>query len=172
MNKQIFIHQLDLKVDLTKDGNFLISNEITLDENKQYTFEIVKDELVTGIKIHRTPSEQPIISKEEMKQRFDKKNWDHFRIAHTGKDKIIITVFDNEDEVVRYVKQSEKKEIPLNVPGPVQNLEGSIISPSSVIITWNPPRLDENTPDVTHYEYNNGIDDEWIKIPLMEVRIA
>ena len=107
MSKQVMIHELNKIITLNRKDGVLLTNEIYLDETQQYTFEILENRLATGIKIHRTPAEEPIMSKEKIKELFNIESFNIFYICHTDHNKIIVSFFEN--EVNRSVKVTEKK---------------------------------------------------------------
>ena len=104
--KGIFIHELDMKIDLIEqESGIFVSDPISIPENSHYTFEMLKDGLMTGIKIKRTPSVLPLMTLQEIKEKYITSDWDHFCICHVGRNKIVITIAKNDDDVRRYVIQ-------------------------------------------------------------------
>ena len=116
MKKAVRIHELDMLVDFKEENGLWISDEITLDETKQYTFEMVKEDLVTGIMIIRTPAQEPIMTKAELKEKYSVNTFAHFCICHVGKDKIIVCFRKDCTSIKRYVKQTEHKKACANDP--------------------------------------------------------
>ena len=154
MSKQVMIHELNKIVDLKEDGDLLISDPVTVDERRQYTFELMENGLITGIKKRRISRRDPLISISELIELYKKESFGHFFICHVGTDQIRISI-RNMDDVGRYIKPAESKIFPA---GPVQNLNVSIVDPTTVSLSWNPPDTDT---EILGYEVTNGIDG-WI----------
>ena len=133
MERKVFIDELNLYVDLKEENGIYITDEIELDENKMYTFEMVKDGLVSGIRKKRTLSVEPIMTIAELKEKYSVNTFGHFYVCHTGPNKAVVSFRKDCTSIKRYVKRigGNKNIDPENpIPGYIQLelLDGTIIN--------------------------------------------
>ena len=107
-HKQACIFGTNITVPLIEDGDFFISKDIQIpDENEKYDFELVLYGLKTGIKIKRTPIKEPIMTIQQMKEKYSVEKFGHFYICHTGPNKI--SIVSTKNKMPRWVVQTEQK---------------------------------------------------------------